>query len=558
MVCCRWYFVLMDIKGVKPVASREKQTPFGAKTKIHFSGRTAPISVQSTQKSPTVAAPGTVRSVVAGAGHQPQQQGQYDTTALQPAPAVLTPMPEHKAFPLPRYEAPERPVRVSRGHRRRFSKRAVVLRGAAASFIIIATIGGLLAWNGYVKIHKVFHGASIVAALAPKATTPGVLSGASDGRINILLAGVSGTGGVEADLTDTVAVLSIDPVNNKAVLLNIPTDLWVQQQTSFTRQQELNAVYSTVKAEHTATGDASSGTNPGTIEAGLEGLDQVVEQVTGVPIDYHLLVNFQAFQQAVDAVGGVTINAPAKLYDPSLAWKNHVSPDIATAGMQQMDGSQALLYVRSRVTADGSSQVLRELQVLAALKDKALSAGTLSDPSKIEALINSVGDNAYSDLNVSDAGELYTLIGKIDDDNINSIDLNGPSPSLLTAKRVGGLTVAVPTAGTNSYADIQEYVRGYMASGKVVNEHAPVTVISSDAAGAAISQSMLKSYGINVTTATTTNQQVSHLTLVNLSSGDDPSTLHFLEEHYGVKSISEMPTGITVPPGSAKFVIIEP
>jgi LCP family protein required for cell wall assembly len=524
-------YCVMDINGVKPVASRIKQRPIGAKTKTHISGQNASMSFRgaSVLQAPSV----------------PQ-------ATLVATPVQAT--PEHKAYPLPQYEAPVHSEKVVR---KRLTRRKLVLRGAATFLIVVVTLAGLMVWNGYVKFHKVFHGKSVVAALATKPTaTPAQLAGEGGGRVNILLAGISGTGTYGANLTDTLAVLSIDPVNEKATIVNLPSDLWVQQPTQVpyvNKQEQLNAVYE-------GSLDSANGvnTNPDATQAGLDSLDQVVEKVAGVNINYNLLINFQAFQQAIDTVGGVSVNVPTELYDSTLAWKDHVSPVIAKAGVQQMDGNQALLYVRSRQAPNGVTQVQRELEVLTALKDKVLSVSTWSNPSKLEDLMSTLGSNVYTDMSIEGAGQLYGIMGKIGDSNITSADLIGSSINLLTSQQEGNVTVAVPVAGLNNYGAIQQYIRGYMADGYVANEHAPITVLTGNAAGAAVAGSVLKSYGFNVTTTGVASQHVNQLTLVDLSNGADPFTLHALEGHYHVKAVNTLPAGNSVAPGSAKFVIIEP
>jgi LCP family protein required for cell wall assembly len=521
----------MDIKGVKPVASRIKQRPVGAKTKTHPSGQNASVSFRgaSALRAPMLSeiTPPTNHAVVAL---------------------------ERKAYTLPQYEAPVHSEQIMR---KRMTRRGLILRSAAMLFVVAVTLAGLMLWNGYAKFHKVFHGKSIVAALAGKPTvTPQQLAGEGSGRINVLLAGISGTGSYGANLTDTIALLSIDPVNEKATIVDIPADLWIQQPTQVpyaNKQEQLNAVY-----EGSLESVNGVNTNPDATQAGLESLDQVVEKVTGVDINYNLLINFQALQQVIDTVGGISVAVPTELYDSTLAWKDHVSPVIAKPGVQQMNGNQALLYVRSRQTPNGVTQVQRELEVLAALKDKVLSVGTWSDPSKLEDLMSTLGSNVYTDLSIEGAGQLYGIMGKISDSNVSSVDLIGASINLLTSQQDGGVTVAVPVAGQNEYGAIQQYVRGYMSDGYVVNEHAPVTVLSGDAGGAAVAGSILKSYGLNVTTTGIAGQRVNQLTLVDLSNGGDTFTLHALEVHYHVKAVNALPAGETVTPGSAKFVIIEP
>jgi LCP family protein required for cell wall assembly len=515
----------MDIKGVKPVASRIKQRPLGAKTKTPFSGRTYSSSIRDTAIIP---APTTLAKASSG-------------TAMGT-----------KAYSLPQYEAPAHPSRVVR---KRLTRSRLFLRIAAICFVFTVTVAGLFYWAGYAKLHKAFHGMPVVAALAVKSSaSPGLLQGESNGRINVLLSGISGSGSYNTNLTDTIALLSIDPVNGKATIVNLPADLLVQQPVPYAaRQQQLSMVYESVLG-------AVDGNNadPNAVQAGLDSLDKAVERITGVAINYNLFINFEGFKQAVDAVGGVSVNVPVELHDSTLAWKEHVSPVLARAGVQQMSGDQALLYVRSRQVVNGFTQVQRELQVLTALKDKAMSAATLSDPNKLEALMSSLGDNVYSDLSISGAVRLYGIMAKIGDSNISSVDLIGPTLSLLTSEQSGGSTVAVPTAGFNTYAPIQEYIRSYMPNGYVVNENAPVMVVGPDASGAAITANMLRSYGYNVTATATTAQHIPRLVLVNLSNGRDGTTLSSLESHYRVTAMTELPPGISLPPGGAEFVIIEP
>jgi hypothetical protein len=241
-----------------------------------------------------------------------------------------------------------------------------------------------------------------------------------------------------------------------------------------------------------------------------------------------------------------------------MAWENHNNPVLAPAGVQQMDGTEALLYARSRETTSDFARGQRQRQILVSLKDKVLTAGTLSNPAKIDELTNAFGDNVYSDLSTQGAERLYTIMKKIGDGKISSIGLTDPPHKLIATDHVNGISVDRPVAGFDSYADIQSYVRSQMPDGYIVNENAPITVISKSANGAAVTANLLKSYGYNVTATLTTDQQVPQLTLVDLSGCKDPFTLNYLEKRYAVKPVTSLPQGITIPPGSAKFVIIEP
>ena len=111
-----------------------------------------------------------------------------------------------------------------------------------------------------------------------------------------------------------------------------------------------------------------------------------MESVLGVTIDYNALVDFQAFQQAVDTVGGVTVNVPTDLVDPTMAWQNGNNPLLAKAGIDSFNGAQALNYVRSRETTSDFARSQRQRAVIEALKAKVDTLSTLSNPAKLAGL----------------------------------------------------------------------------------------------------------------------------------------------------------------------------
>jgi LCP family protein required for cell wall assembly len=503
----------MDIDGIRPAPRREKQTPVARKI---------------------VAAPERRR------------------VPLARSPIAV----EHKQFPLPRYYAPERPLKVVTRHRS--AKKALFLRMAGVSAALLLSMGGFLAWNAYTKFHKVFHGTSTVAALSAKPVTPDLLKGEGDGRVNILLLGIGGPGHDGPDLTDTIMLLSVDPVNDTAVMLSVPRDLWVKQPVNyFGSQQKINAAYESGKYHYLGKLDASSA-NANAVEAGFSSIDQVMKTVLDVTVNYHMLVNFQAFRQAIDTVGGVSVDVPTALVDPTMAWENHWNPILAPAGVQQMNGVQALLYARSRETSSDFARGQRQRQILVALKDKVLSAGTLSNPAKIEALMNAFGDNIYSDLSTQGATRLFGIMKQIGDSNISSVGLTDEPHKLVTTDHVGNTSVVRPIAGFDNYTDIQTYVRSQLPDGYLVKENAPVAVIGSTTAGAAATAALLKNYGYNIVSTSTLASAGSSTMVVDLSHGKAPFTRHYLESRYGVKAVTSLPTGISLPAPSAKFVIIEP
>jgi hypothetical protein len=116
------------------------------------------------------------------------------------------------------------------------------LKRTAMAFMVLILAGG--AYFGY----KLYHTQKRVLAGGGKAVTvcsdnvdTSELSNEGDSRINILLLGIGGPGHDGANLTDTILLASIDPINDKAVLLSVPRDLWVRIPNNGT--QKINAAY---------------------------------------------------------------------------------------------------------------------------------------------------------------------------------------------------------------------------------------------------------------------------------------------------------------------------
>ncbi|MEO5851012.1 MAG: LCP family protein [Nocardioides sp.] len=103
------------------------------------------------------------------------------------------------------------------------------------------------------------------------------------------------------------------------------------------------------------------------------------EQTTGVPVDHYVVLDFQGFQDMVDAVGGVQVCIPETVDD-----REHGI--YLEAGTRDISGKQALSYVRQRyAVGDGSDigRLKRQQAFMASMADKVVSAGTLANPVKL-------------------------------------------------------------------------------------------------------------------------------------------------------------------------------
>lgn len=432
-------------------------------------------------------------------------------------------------------------------------------RTLAVSVVLVVTMGGLLLSQSYLKLHQVFRGGAGEAAALKDNVDPNLLKGEGTGRVNILLLGRGGGNHDGPDLTDSMMLVSIDPVNHTSTLLSLPRDLWVNIPSA--GNMKLNAAWETGEFQYLGK-VAPGSTDPKAISAGFSLVDQTVGDVLGVTVNYNVLVDFQAFQQAVDTVGGVDVNVPADLVDPTMAWQNSNNPVLAKAGLDTFNGNQALMYVRSRETSSDFARADRQRAVLVALKNKIENLGTVSNPLKLSGLLNAFGNNVATDLSLKNADRLYSIAKQIRGSSISSVDLDGndqPSANqYVTTGNINGQSVVLPKAGLFQYGDIQQYVRGQLKDPYILKEHAKIEILNGTLTpGLATNLAIvLKSYGYNVTiVGNAPNTDWTQTTVVDLTHGKDKYTKHYLEERFGVTAADHLGSTST-PTNNADFVII--
>lgn len=427
-----------------------------------------------------------------------------------------------------------------------------LIRIGIVLMIIVIAVAGFLAFKGYLKLRSIFQGGGYSAALDGNAD-PNKLKGEGDGRVNILLLGRGGEGHEGADLTDTILVMSIDPVNNKSALLSIQRDLWVKTEYG---SMKINALFPSAK-------QAALKRNGGNVadaeSKALAVVKEEVKDVFGVNMHYHAMIDFTGFVKAVDTMGGITINVPEELRDSSMAWQNGGKSLLVPAGRQTLDSKHALWYVRSRHgSARGDfDRAERQRLFISALMKQITSAGTYSNPATVSRLMDDFGDHIRTDFGLDEIMRLYDLAKKMGEPE--SIGLADEPHAFLTTDMISGQSVVVPKDGTFDYGAIQLYLRSALPDGYIVKENARITVLNGSGIAGYGTQKAdeLKSYRYNVVgvdTAPTSDYQKT--VIVDTTVGDAGKyTRNYLEKRFGVKATRELPEGITAPtqPG---FVII--
>ena len=218
--------------------------------------------------------------------------------------------------------AQHRSGRRKKRRRKNRAQRRIVL----ALVLVVFVLAGIIAVSeGFVKKPQVD-----VPAVDQLGSTDENASARKDGFYTVLLCGIDdGNGG-----SDTIMVASLDTENQSIHVVSIPRDTLVNEDWTV---KKINSAYN---------------------RGGIEGVQEQVAKIFGFPIDFYVTVDLQAFVKLVDAIGGVEFDVPIDMNydDPAQDLHIHFS-----AGLQQLDGQEALEVVRFRHNNDGSGYPMQDL-----------------------------------------------------------------------------------------------------------------------------------------------------------------------------------------------------
>ena len=192
--------------------------------------------------------------------------------------------------------------------------------------------------------------------------------------------------------SDTLMVASIDPKKNQASLLSVPRDTRVKiKGHGF---DKVNAAYA----------------------YGKERLTQdTVENLLGVNIDHYVIINTKSFAKIIDALGGIDIDVPKRMYyeDP---WDDDGGLIIDfKPGMQHMDGAKAITYVRYRDEEGDLGRIRRQQDFIKACVDKMVSPAIIP---KLPTIIREVMDSIQTDLSFR---QLLEFAGTLKESKANGL-----------------------------------------------------------------------------------------------------------------------------------------
>jgi LCP family protein required for cell wall assembly len=188
----------------------------------------------------------------------------------------------------------------------------------------------------------------------------------------------------DADGTNTDTILYVQIVNDRVTIIAIPRDVYLDQW-----QAPINAMY---------------------YYQGAEGLRRTVEDILGLPVDYHVIINLDIFKGLVDALGGVEVTVPFDMRYRDIAGGLDIN---LRAGPQTLDGKGAADFVRFRQTARGDFDRLDRVKtvayaILARLRDLNVRA-VARLPELVDAFFSDVETNASPALATSLLGRVGRL-----------------------------------------------------------------------------------------------------------------------------------------------------
>lgn len=449
--------------------------------------------------------PDFVYDPVKDKGHAPVKSTPGLDIAFQPNAKDTTPQPTHMSSNFSDLQKPAKP---------RWRK---VMRVLLIILGVLALIAGAIALYLYLTAGKI-------------STNPfgfGKLKGEADGRVNILLMGVGDSGHAGETLADTNMVVSINTKTQpyQVAMISLPRDLEVDIPGAGENKLNYANAYGEMQ-------------NP---PDGVGITKQTVEDTLGIPIHYYIKGDFTGLKQAVDAVGGIDINVKEALIDPEYPCEKNENRSCGLKimpGQQHMDGATALKYARCRkgTCGDDFGRAQRQQEVLTAIREKALSGQTLSNPAKITALINAAGNNVKTDLSLSNIQRLQEITKDINiADMVNVVFSVKPNGFLVASNSSTNL---LPAGG--NFDDIQNFVANIFELGPIWKEDSTLTVLNgTTTAGLSTKfKTSLTKDGIPITISSVGNAPTKDRTttvIVDYTVGKKSKTAAYLSKLLGVE-----------------------
>src|SRR5258708_2067605 len=269
---------------------------------------------------------------------------------------------------------------------------------------------------------------------AGNGTPVGVPTYSDPGRVTILLLGIDQRKGEKGPFrTDTIMLLSIDPIRKTAAMLSIPRDIYIPI-PGFNRADRINNA--------SATGEIAQYPGGGPALA-----VKTVQSLVGVPIQRYLVVNFDVFNTVIDTIGPINVCPKDAIHDdqyPDGSY-GYITVDFKP-GCQDLDSTKLLQYARVRHNAgDDFGRASRQQEVIRSVRDKILSLGGISALiGKAGPIWESLKGSVQTDMTFNEMLELAQLGQGIPKENIQSAVMTDRDGYLIPSTLANGEQVFTP------------------------------------------------------------------------------------------------------------------
>jgi len=321
--------------------------------------------------------------------------------------------------------------------------------------------------------------------------------------------------------TDSMMLVTMDPVARTAGMLSIPRDLWVN--IPGYDYGKINTAYFLGELYN--------------LEGGGPGLAiKTVEELLGVDINYYAQIDFSAFENFINEIGGIDVDVPYELIvDPIGPGNTATLPQ----GTNHLDGPTALAYARNRETIGSDfDRADRQQQVVMAIFDQVTSLGALPRLlANSPTIYNNLRYGIHTNLSLKETISLAWTISQIPRDNIKR-GMIGPNETTRTFS-ADGMDILLPnieavraardqvfsnTSGTSPIAT--EYVSGQEELRTA--EAATVSVLNATTTPglAADTSDYLANLGINVTVTGNADETSDSTVIIDYTG--KPYTIEYL------------------------------
>ena len=291
---------------------------------------------------------------------------------------------------------PEEPGPDRTPPKRRRGKVVKIVVGVVVGVLVVAGVAGVVAYR-----HLNGNIGTIDLPDLGKRPARVVKRNVPHQPLNVLLIGSDtrkgqrgNLGGVDSTpgLSDTTIVLHLSADRKRAYAVSIPRDSMVQRPSCK---------------------KTGGGTDPGGLTqfndayaiGGPACTLKTIEQLTDVPLDHVVVIDFNGFRSMVNALGGVKVCLPEEVDD-------NIGHIHLAKGTYVVKGSQALDYVRVRHgIGDGGDlgRIKRQQAFLASLTKKAVSSGTLANPARLYKFLNAATSSISADKDLGNLKDMITL-----------------------------------------------------------------------------------------------------------------------------------------------------